>query len=68
MNQHNLVTGEAAVDMVVSQIHNNETGIQEFPRSTMIGATWVDGRSVRPRSPAPTAAGRRRASRAKPAA
>ena len=47
MNQHNHVTGEAAVDMVVSQIHNNETGVQEFPRATLIGATWVDGPSVR---------------------
>lgn len=46
MNQHNRVTGEAAVDMVVSQIHNNETGVQEFPRATLIGATWVDGASV----------------------
>ncbi|HWA88151.1 MAG TPA: LacI family DNA-binding transcriptional regulator [Opitutus sp.] len=43
MNQHNFVTGEAAVDMVVSQIHNNEVGVQEFPRATLIGATWVDG-------------------------
>ncbi len=48
MDQHNGVTGEAAVDMVVSQIHNNETGVQEFPRATLIGATWVDGPSVRP--------------------
>ena len=48
MNQHNLVTGEAAVDMVVSQIHNNETGVQEFPRATLIGATWVAGKSVLP--------------------
>jgi len=48
MNQHNFVTGEAAVDMVVSQIHNNETGVQEFPRATLIGATWMDGLSVRP--------------------
>jgi LacI family transcriptional regulator len=47
MNQHNLVTGEAAVDMVVSQIHNNETGVQEYPRATMIGASWVDGLTVR---------------------
>jgi Transcriptional regulators len=47
MNQHNYVTGEAAVDMVVSQIHNNETGVQEFPRATLIGATWMDGKSVR---------------------
>ena len=56
MNQHNSVTGEAAVDMVVSQIHNNETGIQEFPRSTMIGATWVDGATVKERTePGPRA-------------
>lgn len=47
MNQHNFVTGQAAVDMVVSQIHNNEVGVQEFPRATLIGATWVDGTSVR---------------------
>lgn len=47
MNQHNLVTGEAAVDMIVSQIHNNETGVQEFPRATLIGATWMNGTSVR---------------------
>jgi LacI family transcriptional regulator len=50
MNQHNYVTGEAAVDMVVSQIHNNETGVQEFPRATLIGASWVDGSTVRRRS------------------
>jgi LacI family transcriptional regulator len=50
MNQHNFVTGEAAVDMIVSQIHNNETGVQEFPRATLIGATWVDGGSVRARN------------------
>ncbi len=47
MNQHNFVTGEAAVDMVVSQIHNNECGVQEFPRATLVGASWVEGRTVR---------------------
>ncbi|MEI6861758.1 MAG: LacI family DNA-binding transcriptional regulator [Verrucomicrobiota bacterium] len=50
MNQHNFVTGEAAVDMVVGQIHNNETGEQEFPRATLIGATWTDGASVQDRT------------------
>ncbi|MEO7598171.1 MAG: LacI family DNA-binding transcriptional regulator [Opitutus sp.] len=50
MNQHNRVTGEAAVDMIVSQIHNNETGVQEFPRATLIGASWVDGASILARS------------------
>jgi LacI family transcriptional regulator len=47
MNQHNDVTGEAAVDLVVSQIHNNEHGVPAFPRATLIGATWVDGTTVR---------------------
>lgn len=62
MNQHNFVTGEAAVDMVVSQIHNNETGVQEFPRATLIGATWEDGPSVRPQDrPAARRADRHRA-------
>jgi LacI family transcriptional regulator len=46
MNQHNFAVGEAAVDMVVSQIHNNETGVNEFPRATLIGATWVAGESA----------------------
>ncbi|MDB6113309.1 MAG: kdgR [Lacunisphaera sp.] len=48
MNQHNDAVGEAAVDMVVGQIHRNETGIPEFPRATLIGASWVEGQSVRP--------------------
>lgn len=46
MNQHNHQTGAAAVDMVVSQIHHNEAGSQEFPRATLIGATWVNGKTV----------------------
>jgi LacI family transcriptional regulator len=47
MNQHNDAVGEAAVDMIVGQIHRNEAGIPEFPRATLIGASWVDGTSVR---------------------
>jgi LacI family transcriptional regulator len=47
MNQHNDAVGEAAVDMVVGQIHRNECGIPAFPRATLIGASWVDGASVR---------------------
>jgi LacI family transcriptional regulator len=47
MNQHNDAVGEAAVDMVVGQIHRNESGIPAFPRATLIGASWVDGESVR---------------------
>ena len=47
MNQHNDAVGEAAVDMVVGQIHRNESGIPDFPRATLIGASWVEGESVR---------------------
>lgn len=47
MNQHNFVAGEAAVDMVVNQLHHGEVGVPEFPRATLVGATWVAGGSVR---------------------
>jgi len=64
MNQHNRVAGEAAVDMVVSQIHNNEVGVQGFPRATLIGATWMDGATVRPPSAGTVRARGRRRTRA----
>jgi DNA-binding LacI/PurR family transcriptional regulator len=47
MDQHNDATGEAAVDMVISLIHNNEVGVPEYPRATLVGNTWVDGKTVR---------------------
>jgi len=47
MNQHNDIVGEAALEMVVGMIHNNEHGIPEYPRATLIGSTWVDGKTVR---------------------
>jgi len=50
LNQHNDAVGEAAVDMVVGQIHRNEFGVPAFPRATLIGATWMDGQSVRTRA------------------
>lgn len=55
MNQHNDVVGEAAVDMLISQIHHGDTGVPAFPRATLIGATWIDGASAPRRV---TAAGR----------
>lgn len=47
MDQHNDRTGEAAVDMVISQLHNNECGVPEFPRATLIGASWQAGKTLR---------------------
>lgn len=46
MEQHNDLTGEAAVDMLVSALHNDEPGLPAFPRATLIGASWVDGVTV----------------------
>ncbi len=50
MEQHNDLTGEAAVDMLVSMLHNDEPGVPAFPRATLVGASWVDGATTRPRS------------------
>ncbi|WP_415907417.1 LacI family DNA-binding transcriptional regulator [Oleiharenicola sp. Vm1] len=47
MDQHNDRTGEAAVDMVISHLHNNECGVPEFPRATLIGASWQPGKTLR---------------------
>jgi DNA-binding LacI/PurR family transcriptional regulator len=47
MNQHNDLVGEAAVDMVISLLMNNETGVPANPRATLIKGTWTEGRTVR---------------------
>lgn len=47
MDQHNDVAGEAAVDMVTTLMQSNEFGSNVPPRGTLIGATWVTGKTVR---------------------
>jgi LacI family transcriptional regulator len=47
MDQHNDLTGEAAVDMLLSFLHNQEPGLPAAPRATLIAATWADGRTTR---------------------
>ncbi len=47
MHQHNDVAGEAAIEMVIGMLHNNERGVPVFPRATFIGSTWVAGETVR---------------------
>ena len=47
MDQHNDLTGEAAIDMLVGMLHNNEIGTPAFPRATLISGTWVSGKTVR---------------------
>ncbi len=46
MNQHNEVTGAAAVDMIVEQIHHNQKGLPAVSRARLIGSNWMDGPSV----------------------
>jgi LacI family transcriptional regulator len=49
MDQHNDLTGEAAVDMLTSMLNHNEEGVPEFPRAMLVGGSWVDGATVKPR-------------------
>lgn len=49
MNQHNDVCGEAAVDMLLGMIHRGEEGPPPFPRATMIGPSWVEGKTAPPK-------------------
>ena len=50
MHQHNDEVGEAAVEMIIGMIHRNQIGVPEFPRATLIGSSWVDGKTVSRRS------------------
>ena len=50
MDQHNDLTGEAAVDMLLAALHNDEPGFSTIPRATLITASWAEGATVfRPR-------------------
>lgn len=51
MHQHNDQVGESAVEMLIGMIHNNEHGVPPFPRATLIGSTWIDGKTTRERRP-----------------
>ncbi len=47
MEQHNDLSGEAAVDMLVSMLHHDEPGVPAFPRAMLIGASWAEGTTTR---------------------
>lgn len=50
MDQHNDLTGQAAVDMLIGMIHRGDGSGSANPRATLIGPSWVDGPSVRRKS------------------
>lgn len=47
MEQRNDLSGEAAVDMLISMLHNNESGIPDSPRATLGSFHWVPGATVK---------------------
>lgn len=49
MCQHNDIVGEAAVEMLLGMIHQDDAGIPLYPRATLIGSSWVNGTTVRGR-------------------
>ncbi len=40
------LAGAAAVDSVVAQIHRNERGIPDFPKTLMVEGRWIDGETA----------------------
>ena len=47
MDQRNDLVGEAAVDLVVSMIHNGLVGVPTKPVATLVPSQWVPGKTVR---------------------
>ena len=50
-NQNNDKVGSAAVDMIVGQIHRNESGLPAFPKALLVRSTWVEGESLPSKTP-----------------
>ena len=46
MDQRNDLVGEAAVDLLVSMIHNGQHGVPEQPIATLVASQWVTGSTV----------------------
>ena len=47
MNQNSYCIGAAATDMIVGQLHRNDSGIPDFPKAVLIQSTWTPGGTVR---------------------
>lgn len=47
INQNNITIGEAAVDLVVSQLQHNDTGIPDHPRVMLIDGFWNEGTTLK---------------------
>jgi DNA-binding LacI/PurR family transcriptional regulator len=47
MEQRNDLVGEAAVDLLVSMIHNGLSGVPKQPIATQVTSQWVAGKTIR---------------------
>ncbi len=59
MAQNSELVGRAAMDMVIGQLHRNETGVPPFQKCMLINSTWVPGPTVRKLAPTPRGIPRR---------
>lgn len=50
VRQNHARVGELAVELVSGQISHNKRGIPEFPTTTFVEGTWIDGASCPPRN------------------
>lgn len=53
MQQNSELIGRSAIDMVIGQIHRNESGLPPVQKSMLIESTWSTGATVRDKSPRP---------------
>jgi LacI family transcriptional regulator len=44
IDQHPVIIGEAAIDLLAGQVQRGEVGFEEHPRVTMIEGAWTTGR------------------------
>ena len=52
MQQNNELIGRSAIDMVIGQIHRNESGVPPIQKSMLINSTWSPAVTVRAAAPA----------------
>lgn len=46
MRQNNRLVGAASVDLVIGQLHRNESGTPAFPKSILLESTWIPGATM----------------------
>ena len=50
MQQNSELIGRSAMDMIIGQLHRNESGVPSFQKCMLINSTWSPGATVRPQA------------------